>query len=208
MATKNVNASQFASWLIGSGWEETSSEGAVWVWSRTGQGSTGYRVGRIAIPSLALSGAPLTSASIHVKTGNFYNYSPYTFRIAVSSNASAFTTDITSGYITTTSASYAENTEYSFPITSLLGSIDLSATFYIFIIISLPDASDITFKYLSDYQAYLEVGYTPLDNADTVGRYNGSTFENCEVYRYNGSTWEQCDVFRYDGTQFVECSTT
>lgn len=207
MATKNVNASQFASWLIGSGWEETSSEGAVWVWSRAGNGSTGYRVGRIAIPSLALSGAPLTSASIHVKTRNFYNYSPYTFRIAVSSNASAFTTDITSGYITTTSASYAENTEYSFPITSLLGSIDLSATFYIFIVISLPDASDITFQRLADYTTYLEVGYTPA-SGDTVGRYNGSTFENCEVYRYNGTTFVQCDIFRYDGTQFVECSTT
>lgn len=56
---------------------------------------------------------------------------------------------------------------------------------------------------------YITIEYTvPVPNNDTVGRYNGSTFENCEAYRYNGSTWELQDVFRYDGTQFVECSTT
>lgn len=178
----------------------------MWVWSRLGNGPSGYRCGRITIPSLGIGGGTLTSAVLRLKTHAFYNYSPYTFRIAVSASSSAYTTDITASYITIPSASYSQNTEYSFDITSLLGSINLTSTFYVYLIIATPDGSDITFKYLSDFQAYLAVNYTPSDS--TVGRYNGSTFENCEVYRFNGSTWEQCDVFRYDGTQFVECSTT
>lgn len=181
MASKNVNATQLASWFMNtSQWKETSSEGAVWVWSRAGNG-TGYRSGRATFSGLSIGAGTLTSAYIHLKTAVFYDYSPYTFRIAVSSNANAFTTDITTGYYTTTSASYAQNTEYAFPITSLINALaDKNATFYVFIIISLPDGSDITFKYLSDFQAYLAIAYTPADSVLTLGTSGGN--KKCDLY--------------------------
>ena len=196
MASKNVNATQLASWYIGtSEWRETSSEGAVWVWSRAGNGTTGYRAGRAAFSGLSIGAGTLTSAYIHLKTSTFVDYSPYTLRIAVSSNANAFTTDITSDYYTTTSARYAQNTEYAFPVTSLINALaNKDATFYVFIIISLPDGSDITFKYLSDFQAYLAIAYTPADSVLTLGTSGGN--KQCDLYiGVGGSAKKITDIY-------------
>lgn len=210
MASKNLNATQFASWNISFGeWVETSSEGGVWVWSRVSPNPlSGYRVGRVALPGANIGSGILKSAKLYIKTADFYTgYNPLSFRFAASNALEAYKTDITASYMTTASASYAQNTVYSFDITSIIGNVgNINSPFYIFLIVNTPDNSDIVFQRLSSYQAYLQLEYE--ETGDTVGRYNGSVFQNCEVFCHNGTQFIQCDVYRYDGSQFIRCSTT
>ena len=40
----------------------------------------------------------------------------------------------------------------------------------------------------------------------TVGRWNGESFEKCEVYCYDGTSFKLCEVKRYDGEAWIPCS--
>jgi hypothetical protein len=192
MASKNVNASQFASWWIAGAEWVTSGNDGVWVWSRvdTVGPDDGYKVGRVIFPGAGIGGATVTSAILRVKVRHGY-YSGYPvvntavrFRIALASSTSLYTTDITANYITTTLANYADGTEYAFPVTSLLGNIsNINDTFCAYIIIDTPDNADVTFENLSNFQSYLAIEYTeytPTDSVLTLGTSGGN--KKCDLY--------------------------
>lgn len=216
MATVTLNATQFQSWYINAAeWRDNSSNGGVWVWSRVSSNpSNGYRVGRVIFAGAGIGAATVNSATLRVKVKTPY-YSGYPavntafrLRIALATSTGLYTTDITANYLTTALATYSADVVYSFPVTSLLGNIaSINSEFCAYLVIDSPDNADVTFYNLADYQTSLVVDYTPA-LSDTVGRYNGTAFENCEVQWFNGTAWELCNVFRYDSTQFVEQSTT
>lgn len=39
-----------------------------------------------------------------------------------------------------------------------------------------------------------------------VGRYDGTSFEDCLVSYYDGTAWQDCDVYRYNGSSFEKIS--
>ena len=191
MASKNVNANQFASWYAsGSEWRNTAN-GGVWVWSRISSGT--YAVGRAIFPGAGIGAATISDATLHLKVKyGYYTGDPAVntavrFRIALATSDSLYTTDITADYLTTTLANYADGTEYAFPVTSLVGNIsDINSTFCAYIIIDSPNSADVTFENLSNFQSYLALDYTPADSIVTLGTASGN--KKCNLYIGVGGT--------------------
>lgn len=156
------------------------------------------------------AGAVISSATLKIKTHQYAGSSTSNCRLRISSTYEAYTTTAPIGYQQTSVSFSPTLTERTIDITSQMQSYATAgASVYLYF---YEPSSEFIGAATQDTQGIagstpvIEITYTL--GGDTVGRYNGSTFENCEVFRYNGTTFVQCDIFRYDGTQFVECSTT
>ena len=213
MASVSKNASLFEAYYSGGTPRWVNAEDQAFKYLAVGVEGNPYDgnwVVQVTFPSLGIGSGSITDAKLYLKTDTIYADKSRTFRIKASNTNHENTTTIPSGYATDTPANLASNTVFHFNVTAAMQNLaDPNSAFYINVIQSTPGYVSDEQAYIqaiSRYQIYLEVTYAI--GSDTVGRYNGSTFENCEVYRYNGSTWELQDVFRYDGAQFVECSTT
>jgi hypothetical protein len=133
-------------------------------------------------------------------------------RLSSSNTAGAYTTDITSNYITVPK-DYYSNTVIAYDVNSIMGYIsDVNDAFYLFFIIAQGDNNAETeFKRwsesYSEYQPYLAIEYTPAPNS-TIGLYNGSAFTDRIIKKWNGSAWIQCDCYKYVSGTWVKVSTT
>ena len=205
MASKNVMASKIESYSQYAGdWIDSSSEGSIWTWDRS---IYGYKAVRVSFPSMAIGGGTITSATLHMKTATL-NY-PYDgvelyARLAASSSAGAYTTDIASDYVTIPK-DYYSNTAMEYNVFSRIGDIsDVNDAFYLFFILAQGDPNAETeFQRwsgsYSEYQPYLSVDYTPPPQSK-IGLYNGATFTDRLVKKWNGTAWVDCDCYKYNST--------
>lgn len=157
------------------------------------------------------AGAVISAATLKFKIVRFNGTFDVGIRLRVSSTYEAYTTSAPSGYQSTTQSVTTTLTEKSLDITSQVQSYATAGSaLYLYMYApsvasgDLPAQNDT--QYSSEATPYIEITYTIP--ADTVGRYNGSTWENCEVYRYNGSAWVACEIYRYNGSTWVQMSTT
>lgn len=171
---------------------------------------TGYRIGIQEYTFQPIpEGAAITAATLHMKFVRYTGYSTPIVRMRISNADVAYTTSAPSGYQEESIYCNTTLTEHSIDITAQVQNYGVAgSTLYLYVylpydVYGIP-GTDYT-QAIALSTPTIEITYA---DADTVGRYNGSAFENCEVYRYNGSTFERCEAYRYDGTEFVQCSTT
>ena len=157
-------------------------------------------------------GAVISSATLVLKSVRFNGSATHNVRLRISDTYEAYSTTAPSEYQSASIPFTTTLTDRSIDITAQMQDYATAgAACYLYAYETSPSSGDYNNDYMQgivDSTPYIDITYTVPATSDTVGRWNGSAWENCEVYRYNGSTWELCDVFRYDGTQFVECSTT
>jgi hypothetical protein len=93
-------------------------------------------------------------------------------------------------YVSTSEAKYAKNRLY-------VGIYHDSATPWIS---ANGDEATLNWTYPTlDTGTILTLGYS---RGATVKYYNGSVWQDCEVYYHNGSSWQQCEVQYYDGSSW------
>ena len=154
--------------------------------------------------------AVITGATLKLKNARYSGSATHTVKLRISSSYQAYSTSEPSGYQSVSLPFTTTLTERTIDITAQMQSYATAGSAcYLYVYESYPSSDDYNNDFMQGIVSgtpYIDITYTI--SGDTVGRYNGSTFENCEVYRYDGSAFVQMDVFRYDGSTFVEMSTT
>ena len=203
---------QYISWVyFNDGWGSTTNMGRIGYIPRYTAGTSTAGVCMLSFDALPAN-AVITGATLKLKNARYSGSATHTVKLRISSTYQAYSTSEPSGYQSVSLPFITTLTERTIDITAQMQNYATAGSAcYLYVYESYPSSSDYNNDFMQgivDSTPYIDITYTVPATSDTVGRYNGSTFENCEAYRYNGSTWELCDVFRYDGAQFVECSTT
>lgn len=155
-------------------------------------------------------GAVISSATLVVKSVRYSGASTHTVKLRISSSYQAFSTSEPSGY---QSASVLFNTtlaDRAVDITAQMQTYAVAGSaFYLYAYETNPSNADFNtdhFQGIAASTPYIDIEYTV--GGDTVGHYNGSTFENCEAYLYDGSGFVLCEGYCYDEAEWKQCSTT
>lgn len=159
-----------------------------------------------ALPANAI----ITSATLKIKIARYSGSATHTVKLRIASAYQAFSTSEPSGYQSESIPFTATLTERTIDITAQMQSYALPGNAcYLYVYESTPSLADYNNDYMQGIAAstpYIDIEYAL--GGDTVGRYNGSSFEHCDVFRHNGTSFVQCEVYRYDGSAWIPCSTT
>lgn len=155
-------------------------------------------------------GAVISSATLVVKSVRYSGSATHTVKLRISSSYQAYSTSEPSGYQSVSVLYNTTLTDRAIDITAQMQSYATAGSAcYLYAYESNPSNADFNTDYFQGIAAstpYIDIVYTV--GGDTAGRFNGSTFENCDVYLYDGSGFVLCENYCYDGADWKQCSTT